>query len=346
MELKQIINQIGHPPTENSIQSLEYCKKLKGFIASCEDSKTELSIVIPVYNEEDSIKPLLDRLLPVLHNLKVTFEIIFVDDGSKDKSGSIIKKNIASNPQIVYLKLARNFGQQVAYSAGLEYANGQKIVMMDSDLQDPPESIPNLINKMQTEFDVVYAIRASRQESIFLRFCYKVYYRLLKFLANVDIPIDAGDFCVINRRVLDQIKSMPERSRFLRGLRSWVGFKQTGILIDRGEREAGQAKYTFTKLLGLAFDGIFSFSLKPLHLIVIFGISVSIFSGCLAIYFLAKKILIGLSPPGFAATVVMISFFAGAQLVTLGIIGQYVGRIFNEVKQRPIFIISEIYKKD
>jgi dolichol-phosphate mannosyltransferase len=211
---------------------------------------------------------------------------------------------------------------------------------MDADLQDPPELLPDFVAKWREGYEVVYAIRQRRHEHIFKRFAYKAFYRLLKFTADIDIPLDAGDFCIMDRRVVELLVRMPERSRFIRGVRSWIGFNQVGIPVNRDERFSGNSKYGFFRLVHLAMDGLVSFSYMPLRFISLVGVFVSVLSIGLAIFYISKQLLIGLSPPGFATIVVMICFFAGVQLVTIGVIGEYVGRIFEEAKRRPLYIVK------
>jgi glycosyltransferase involved in cell wall biosynthesis len=299
----------------------------------------ELSVVIPVYNEEENIAVLFDRLVAALEGANLDFEIVFVDDGSCDGSVQKLNEMAASDKRIVVIELARNFGHQVAITAGLDFARGKAIVIMDADLQDPPEVLPEFIAKWREGNDVVYAIRERRKEAWFMRACYATFYRLLRCVANVEIPLDAGDFCIMDRRVVDLLKSMPERNRFVRGIRSWVGFRQVGLPFERHTRHAGKSKYTFGGLMLLALDGLISFSYVPLRVITLLGLSVSFMSLFMAVFFFVKKLFYGLSPPGYASLIVSIFFLAGIQLITLGVIGEYVGRIFEEAKRRPMYIL-------
>ena len=247
-----------------------------------------------------------------------------------------------SDKRVVVVELARNFGHQVAITAGLDFARGRGIVVMDADLQDPPEVLPQFIDKWREGHDVVYAIRERRKESWILRLSYAMFYRLLHHIAHIDIPLDAGDFCIMDRRVVELLKQMPERNRFVRGIRSWVGFNQVGLPFERHARHAGQSKYTVGRLMLLALDGLISFSYVPLRVITALGLSVSVVSLLLAIFFFVKKLLYGLSPPGYASIIVSIFFLAGIQLITLGVIGEYVGRIFEEAKRRPMYVLRRV----
>jgi dolichol-phosphate mannosyltransferase len=302
----------------------------------------ELSVVIPVYNEEENIAVLFARLVAALEGANLSFEIVFVDDGSCDASVQKLSEIAASDNRVLVIELARNFGHQVAITAGLDFASGQAVAVMDADLQDPPEVLPQFVAKWRDGNEVVYAIRAKRQEGWLKRASYRAFYRLLRHVANIDIPLDAGDFCIMDRRVVDLLKSMPERNRFVRGIRSWVGLRQAGLPFERHTRHAGTPKYTLGRLLLLALDGLFSFSYVPLRIIIVLGISVSFLSLLLAVFFFVKKLFYGLSPPGYASIIVSIFFLAGIQLVTLGVIGEYVGRIFEEAKRRPMYILRRV----
>ncbi len=347
-------------PTESAEAALEFCRALAQQIAQraesdsllnlaldvaiAQEPQPEVSIVIPVYNEVENIPLLHDRLVTVLERAVADFEIVFVDDGSKDESVTRLNDLAASDKRVVVIELARNFGHQVAITAGLDFARGRAVVVMDADLQDPPEVLPQFIEKWREGHDVVYAIRERRKESWILRLSYAMFYRLLHHIAHIDIPLDAGDFCIMDRRVVELLKQMPERNRFVRGIRSWVGFNQVGLPFERQARHAGKSKYTVGRLMLLALDGLISFSYVPLRVITALGLSVSVVSLLLAIFFFVKKLLYGLSPPGYASIIVSIFFLAGIQLVTLGVIGEYVGRIFEEAKRRPMYVLRRVSK--
>jgi dolichol-phosphate mannosyltransferase len=254
----------------------------------------------------------------------------------------------AGDPRIKAVGLSRNFGHQAAISAGLTYARGSIVAVMDADLQDPPEELLPFILKIRDGWDVVYAIRTKRKEGIFKRACYSLYYRLLKRLATLDIPLDAGDFCVMRGEVADAINRLPERSRFVRGLRSWVGFRQTGLAYERQARFAGEPKYTFRKLLKLAIDGIINFSYRPLQFIMSIGLALAFCSVAGALFVLvqyaANWTILGFNPHqarGWTSLIFVLLFFSAVQLVCLGILGEYIGRLFEEVKQRPVWLVKK-----
>lgn len=333
-------------PTDDPDEALRFCQALDAFLNSKPATKTsqpELSLVIPVYNEQENLPLLYQRLCITLESIITSFEILFINDGSQDDSLAILRELSANDGRVSVIDLSRNFGHQVAISAGLDYAGGQGVVIMDADLQDPPEVLPQFIEKWHEGYDVVYAIRAKRKESWLKRDLYMMFYRLLQRIANIEIPLDAGDFCIMDRRVVDELNGMPERNRFVRGLRSWIGLRQTGLAYERQARNAGKPKYTFSRLVYLALDGLVSFSFLPLRLITMLGFGVSALSIILAIFYAIKKLTVGLNPPGFATSIVAILFLAGVQLITIGVIGEYVGRIFEEVKRRPLYIVRQIY---
>ena len=348
-------------PTEDAEAALRFCRALARQMESpvgeteqrnlavgqldgsaALSSAPELSVVIPIYNEVENIPVLYDRLVGVLENVGNSFEIVFVDDGSRDESVKKLQELAAADERVTVLELARNFGHQVAITAGLDFTRGKAIAVMDADLQDPPEVFPEFIAKWREGYDVVYAIRERRKESWLKRTSYAAFYRLLRRVSNIEIPLDAGDFCVMDRHVVDLLKDMPERSRFVRGIRSWVCFNQVGIPFERHARHAGTSKYTVGRLMLLALDGLISFSYVPLRVITGIGLSVSLVSLVLAVFFLVKKLVYGLTPPGYASIIVSIFFLAGIQLVTLGVIGEYVGRIFEEAKRRPMYVLRRV----
>lgn len=337
-------------PTENAAAALAFCQHLAGMLEGSfhviapnvparPTAAPELSVVIPVFNEEANLGLLYSRLKQALDALQTSYEIVFVDDGSRDASLPILRNLAASDPCVRAIELARNFGHQVAISAGLDHARGDGVIVMDADLQDPPEVLPQFIAKWHEGHDVVYAIREQRKEHVFKRAAYAVFYRLLQRVANIEIPLDAGDFCIMDRRVVELLTAMPERNRFVRGIRSWVGLNQVGLAYERQARHAGRPKFTFTRLVYLALDGLVSFSYLPLRVITMLGLAVSFVSLVLALFYALKKLTVGLNPPGFATLIVAIFFLAGMQLITIGVIGEYVGRIFEEVKRRPLYVV-------
>lgn len=299
------------------------------------------SLVIPVYNEAELLEDLCLRLTKVWQGMDGDYELIFVDDGSTDNSFVKMKELWERDKRIKIVKLSRNFGHQIAITAGLEIASGNAIMLMDADLQDPPEMLPKFIEKWSQGYDVVYGIRKRRKENIFKKAAYTIFYRLLKKISSTDIPIDSGDFCLMDRRVVSLLRRMPERNRFVRGIRSWIGLKQTGLEYERDRRFRGEAKYTFGKLLKLAVDGILSFSFMPLRLATYFGLFISLTSFLSALFLVILKLWRNIPLKGWTSTVVIILFLGGVQLVSLGVIGEYIGRIYDEVKQRPLYVIEE-----
>jgi len=306
------------------------------------DSKNapDLSVVVPVYNESQCLLILQERLGKVLDELGLDYEVILVDDGSTDVSRKLIAEFARQDARWRGLFLARNFGHQAAITAGLDAAHGNMVVVMDADLQDRPEDIPKLLEKAREGFDIVYARRASRRGNPFKRACYWLFYRLLAGVANVDIPVDAGDFTCMNRRVVDTLKSFPERNRFVRGLRAWAGFKQVGLDLKRDKRAAGKRKYTFSKLMRLAADAIFSFSWAPLRLVSVVGVLSVLVSLVYLVVIICKRLSGEIAISGWTTIIFLIIAFGGLILLALGIIGEYVGRIYDEVKQRPVYIIA------
>lgn len=337
-------------PTDDAAAALAFCRQLAGLIAAppattyavAQPAAPDLSVVIPVYSEADNLPKLYERLTAVLEPMGLRYEVVFVDDGSRDTSLALLRGMAAADVRVLVVELARNFGHQVAISAGLDHARGAAVVVMDADLQDPPEVLPQFIAKWREGHDVVYAIRAQRKEHVLKRVAYALFYRLLQRVSNIEIPLDAGDFCIMDRRVVDLLTDMPERNRFVRGIRSWVGLDQVGLAYERQARHAGRPKFTLTRLVYLALDGLVSFSYVPLRVITMLGLAVSFISIVLALFYAIKKLTVGLNPPGFATLIVAIFFLAGMQLITIGVIGEYVGRIFEEVKRRPLYIVRQL----
>lgn len=302
------------------------------------------SLVIPVYNEEKTLLELYRRVVAVMDQLDGSVELIFVNDGSRDRSLQLIRDLHQKDSRICYLSLARNFGHQIAVTAGLNFGRGQAIVILDADLQDPPELILDMIEKWRQGYQVVYAQRTQRrQESYFKRLAAYFFYRLLKRLADVEIPTDTGDFCLIDRQVVDVLNSMPERNRYIRGLRSWVGFQQIAIRFERDPRFAGEVKYTFGKSLALAVNGLVSFSKVPLRISTYVGLLAAVAAILMGLLVLYWRIFVPHSPlTGFTMILVAIFFLGAVQLVSIGILGEYVGRIYEEVKGRPLYTLAEI----
>jgi polyisoprenyl-phosphate glycosyltransferase len=307
-----------------------------------------VSIVVPLYNEAGNVRPLLERLGAVTARLgdEADFEIVLVNDGSTDGTLAAIREEMRRRPHVVLVNLSRNFGHQLAATAGLEIAAGEAMVLMDGDLQDPPELIEAFLRKWRQGYDVVYAVRRTRQgESRFKVFTARVFYRIIKRLTKISIPLDAGDFRLMSRRVVEALRRSPERHRFLRGMVSWVGFNQVSVEYDRDVRHAGTTKYPIAKMVRFAMDGITSFSDIPLRFASYFGFTVSAIAFIYALIVIAFK-LFSLNPPaytpGWASTIVAVLFLGGVQLMSLGILGEYLGRVYDEVKGRPLYLISDI----
>lgn len=315
-------------------------------ISQCErvsDPAIYLSVAIPIFNEEENLPELYRRLTETLRGLGKPYEIIFVNDYSRDHSLEMIEAFAAKDPAVRGISFSRNFGHQTALTAGMKYARGEMLVLMDGDLQDPPEVIPQLIEKADHEnLDVVYAVRKQRKENFIKRFLYMSFYRLLQKLSYIKMPLDSGDFCLMRRRVVDQINRFPERNRFLRGLRAWVGFRQAGMEYERQARFAGEAKYTFKALFKLALDGIVSFSFLPLRVATWIGFVSATLGLAYAAAILFLRIYLGryIGQIGWTSLVVMVLVLGGMQMLLIGVIGEYVGRIFEETKRRPQFIIE------
>jgi len=303
-----------------------------------------VSIVIPIYNEEENISELYHRLQTVIKELDGEAELIFIDDGSRDNSLNIMREIYERDYRFNYISLARNFGHQIAVTAGLNFVTGKIVVVMDADLQDPPELIISMIEKWRQGYQVVYAQRLSRKkESIFKRFTAYVFYRILQRLADVNIPPDTGDFCLMDREVVDILNAMPERNRYIRGLRAWVGFRQTAIAFEREPRFAGKVKYSFAKSWALAINGIISFSRVPLKLATYLGM-LSAGVALLMIFLVLYWRLFDTASPliGYTLITIALFFLGSVQLFCIGILGEYIGRIYEEVKGRPIYTVKEM----
>ncbi len=302
-----------------------------------------ISLAIPVYNELEVLPHLLARVRGVLDSLPGgPHQVVFVDDGSSDGSLDLLDAEAQRDPRLLVVALARNFGHQTAITAALDYVDGDVVIVMDADLQDSPEAIPSLLERHRAGYDVVYVQRANRKENFLLRANYFIFYRLIARLADVKLPLDAGDFGLLSRRVVDQLRRMPEHHRYLRGLRTWVGFRQTSVLVERSQRASGESKYGFLKLLKLASDGLFAFSTAPLRFAIIMGVLAVVASGGFAAYALYAKLALGQSPRGFTALILTVVFLAGVQLLFLGVIGEYLGRVYEEVKRRPLYVVDRV----
>ena len=301
-----------------------------------------VSIAIAVYNEEAVLPELLRRTAAVLDQLPGgPHELVLVDDGSSDRTWQILEAAAARDPRIKAVALSRNFGHQIALGAALDHVTGDVAVLMDGDLQDPPEAVPKLLEYCEQGYDVVYVRRVNRKEAWWLRFCYWLFYRLLATLSSTKLPLDAGDFGLMSRRVVDEMRRMPERNRYLRGMRTWVGFRQIGVSIERDARYAGETKYSPMRLLKLASDGIFAFSIVPLRAASAVGAIAMLISILYSLYAVYVKFWRG-TPQGFTALILAITFLSGVNLFFLGIIGEYVGRIYEEAKGRPHYVVRKM----
>ena len=304
-----------------------------------------ISILIPAYNEE----PVLDKLFTRLANLAnetkdYDFEFLFVNDGSKDKTLDFIKDYADTDPRVSYLNLSRNFGKEIGMIAGLDHATGGAVVIIDADLQDPPELIPEMIKLWEDGYDDVYAKRKSREgESWFKKFTSKMYYKTLQSVTRIPIQEDTGDFRLLDRRVVEALKQFRESQRNTKAMFSWVGFHKKEILYDRDSRAAGETKWNYVKLVELAIDGITSFTTAPLRISTYAGIAVSILAFIYLVYLVIRTVFLGVDLAGYPSMMAVILFLGGVQLLSLGIIGEYIGRIFNETKQRPLYLIEEYH---
>jgi dolichol-phosphate mannosyltransferase len=307
-------------------------------------------VVVPCYNEEEVIGATHRRLLNVL-GMRPDFdlEVVYVNDGSRDRTEEILDGFADSDRRVTVISFSRNFGHQPALTAGLEHATGDVVAAIDADLQDPPEVILQMLDKWREGFDVVYGVRRKRKEGLLKRLAYSVFYRIFGMLANIDVNLDSGDFALMDRRVVDVMNSLPEKNRFVRGLRAWAGFRQTGVVYERAAREAGETKYPFHKLLRLAFDGIFNFSTAPLSMIFLLGTLTAAGSMLAAMVYFAARVfgfsILGHRPedvPGFTTLILTLLFFSGVQLISIGILGEYLGRIYQEAKTRPAYVVRAI----
>jgi polyisoprenyl-phosphate glycosyltransferase len=305
-------------------------------------STPQVSFVIPVYNEESNLPMLVDRLVKIMDQSSISLEAVLVDDGSRDNSRTMLQQLALSDPRFHVVLLSRNHGHQLALTAGLSVARGTEgVFVLDGDLQDPPELLDTFYAKFKEGYDVVYAVREKRKEVFYKRFAYFIFYRLLKKIANIEIPLDSGDFSFISRRVVNVLNKMPEESRFIRGMRTWIGFKQIGIAYDRQERASGDSKYSFSKLVQLALNGIYNFSEFPIKFVTSLGGFAIIGSVLYLISVIVKKLFFDQVIEGFTALLFVIILFGGIQLMAIGVLGEYILRIFFQSKSRPNFIIEK-----
>jgi glycosyltransferase involved in cell wall biosynthesis len=307
------------------------------------NEKPRYSIVAPCFNEEGVLHVLYQRTCQTMDQTGEPWELVLVNDGSHDRTPEIMRELHAADPRVKVVDFARNFGHQIAVTAGLDYARGDAVVIIDADLQDPPEVILKMINRWQEGYEVVYAVRTERKgETWFKEFTAKLFYRLIYRITDVDIPLDTGDFRLMDRKVVETMKQMKERHRFIRGMTSWVGFRQTGVSYVREERFAGETHYPFRKMFKFALDAITGFSYLPLQLATYLGFIIAALSAVAALLVVYARLFMGAAPfYGQATTLVTVLFLGGVQLITLGIIGEYLGRIYDEVKARPLYIVRE-----
>lgn len=307
-------------------------------------SKVIYSIVVPVYNEEKVVSASYQRLKAVMDGVGEEYEIIFVNDGSRDQTGPLVRELCRQDQRVKLIEFSRNFGHQLAITAGMDHAQGEAVVVIDADLQDPPEVIPEMIAKWKEGYDVVYGRRLKREgETFFKKFTAKVFYRFLRRMTDVDIPVDTGDFRLIDRKVCDALKEVGERNRYVRGLISWLGFNQVAVYYQRHKRFAGETKYPLKKMMKFAFDAVTSFSNKPLKLASLTGVVLSGVSFLYLLVVVYLRLFTARTVQGWASILAVNLFFNGVILVTLGVIGEYIGRIFDEAKGRPLYVVKALH---
>ena len=305
----------------------------------------KLTVGIPVFNEQEVLPELLSRLCHVLDGIEGgPHEVIFVDDGSTDNSRRLLEEAAERDRRIRVVVLSRNFGHQAALGAALDFATGDAVVLMDADLQDQPEVIPEFVRHHQAGADVVFARRKTREGGWIIRITYRLFYRIVAALSDTDLPLDTGDFALLGAPVVRALRGLPEHQRYLRGLRAWVGFRQAGIDVERKARFAGRPKYTTWKLMKLALDGICSFSILPLRAAAVAGFLAILVSGAFAFYAIYVR-LIGAAPAGFTASLLIMTFLSGVQLLFLGVIGEYLGRVYGEAKGRPPYVVARVLRE-
>ena len=309
--------------------------------------KPKLSIIVPVLNEQSSVGPFIVRTRAVLEDMPAHFEIVFIDDGSTDHTVATLLSKAEEDPRIAIVCLSRNFGKEAALSAGLDHASGDIIIPMDVDLQDPPELIPQLVEQWRHGYDVVYGIRTERkQDTAVKRLSAQYFYRLFNLVTHTKIPENAGDFRLLDRRVVEVLRRLPERNRFMKGLFAWVGFKSIGVPYQRPHRVTGQTKWSHFRLWNFALDGITGFSSVPLRLWTYIGIATSLFAFLFGSFIMLRVLLSGVDVPGYASLMVVILFLGGIQLISIGVIGEYLSRVYIEVKGRPVYIVDALYMKN
>jgi polyisoprenyl-phosphate glycosyltransferase len=342
----------GAPPTDVAASAGVPVDELESWLrrrtrsaetgSASQETLTDVSVIVPVHNEEENLPELYRRLCAALSTAG-SHEILFVDDGSSDGSVGLIRQMRAEDPAVRLLILSRNFGHQAAVTAGIDHCRGRAVVILDADLQDPPELLTEMLARWREGAEVVYGVRLDRKEGLLKRASYYCYYRLLRFASHVEIPLDSGDFCLMDRKVVEHLRRLPERNRFLRGLRSWLGYRQVALPYERQARHAGTPKYTFAKLVKLALDGLVSFSSLPLRAAAYLGLFTCGAGIVYLSYALVHRAMVGTAPQGWTSLVALVLIIGGAQLVVLGVLGEYVARIYDESKQRPAYIVREIH---
>jgi glycosyltransferase involved in cell wall biosynthesis len=301
----------------------------------------ELSVIVPVFNECENLRPLVARLVPALSCVE-SFEVIFIDDGSRDETMELLRALNAEDPHLRALSFSRNFGKEIAIAAGVDAARGRGAVIMDADLQHPPEAIADFVAKWRQGYQNIYGVRRSRDtDTAPRRWLSHKFYEVFRAFGEITLPEGAGDFRLLDRIALDALKSLRERARFSKGLYAWIGFKSFGVPFEVAERHAGVSKFSYRKLTRFAFDGIVSFTTVPLRLWTYIGAVIAAFALLSAVYFVLETLILGVTAPGFASLIVSIMFFAGVQLISLGVLGEYIGRVFAEVKGRPLYVVAE-----
>lgn len=330
-----------------SEQTLQDSTSTDAYVRKRTHELSLLSIVIPTYNEELVIHVLYHRLREVLDQLSIPYELIFVNDGSKDQTLRELMKLAREHSEVKVIDFSRNFGHQIAVTAGMDHSQGDAVVIMDADLQDSPQLIKEFVAKWRDGYDVVYAIREERKgETVFKRATAKLFYRTMQRLTDVHIPLDTGDFRLMNRNVVDSLTAIHERHRFIRGLVAWAGYSQIGVPYVRDERYAGETKYPLKKMIKFALDGITSFSFKPLQWATKVGFTVALLGFISAIVIVYEKIFTNVTIQGWASIMVALLVIGGMQLLVLGIVGEYIGRIYDEVRARPLYLIQDLYNFD
>ncbi len=311
--------------------------------ASATGSGFRLSLVVPVYDEEAAIRPFLERVVPIVERVTPDYEIIWVNDGSTDRTMTLLLEQGQANRRIKIVDLTRNFGKERALTAGIDHASGDAIIPLDADLQDPPDLIPEMVEKWLQGYDMVVAIRSDRRsDTLPKRTFAQLFYRIFDYFGDVPLPANAGDFRLMDRRVVEALRQLPERTRFMKGLFAWLGFRQANITYVRARRVAGQTKWKYWQLWNLALEGIFSFTTLPLRIWTYLGLLVAISAFTYMAYIVVRTMIFGIDLPGYASMTAMILFFSGMNMIGLGMLGEYLGRVFVEVKQRPLYLVREL----